>query len=110
MEGQITNPAIGDLGKSQNATSFVQKAIPALISFAFLIGGVVFFFMLLLGGIQWISSGGDKQKLEEARGRVTNALIGIIILFATYAVIKIIGAFFHIDILNITIPVISSGS
>jgi hypothetical protein len=100
----ITNPALGELGKSEGATNFVQKAIPAAISLAFLIGAVVFFFMLLIGGISWISSGGDKQKLEEARARVSNAIIGLVILFATFAVIKIIGTFFHIDILNLTIP------
>jgi Zn-dependent protease len=106
----ITNPAVGNLGKSEGATSFIQKAIPAAISLAFLIGAIVFFFMLLMGGISWISSGGDKQKLEEARGRVSNAIIGLVILFATFAVIKIIGAFFHIDILNLTVPTLVSGT
>jgi hypothetical protein len=56
---------------------------------------------MLLGGIQWISSGGDKTALEGARGKITNAVIGIIILFSLFAILKIVEDFFGINILTI---------
>ncbi len=98
----INNPALGNLN-SNSGVQFVQKLIPSLIGLAFVAGVVIFFFMLLIGAIQWITSGGDKGALEGARGRLTNALIGIIVLFAVFAIIKLIEGFFKISILTLDI-------
>jgi hypothetical protein len=101
--GTITNPAVGNLGTNKGV-DFLQTALPAVIQIGFIIGVLVFFFVLLTGAIQWISSGGDKQALEGARGKITNAIIGLVILFALFAIIYIIQNFFHVQILNLTLP------
>jgi len=98
----ITNPAIGSLG-NQSGVSFFQKFAPAAVTLGFIIGVIIFFFILITGAIQWISSGGDKQALEGARGKISNALIGIIILFAVFAIIQLIQNFFGISILTLDI-------
>jgi hypothetical protein len=100
----ITNPVIGSLGTPGDSGGiFLSKGIPAAVGLAFVIGALVFFFMLVLGAIQWISSGGDKQALEGARGRITSALVGLVLLFAALAIIKFIEAFFNINILTLDI-------
>jgi len=104
----ITNPVIP---VTDTATSLLQRLIPLAIEWALIIGAVIFFFMLLFGAIKWISSGGDKGKIESARENITSAIVGLIILFATFAIIGLIGTFFKINLLNITLPTItSSGS
>ena len=100
---EITNPILGNLGK-KTGVQFFQSFIPNLISLAFVIGVIIFFFMLIAGAIQWISSGGDKQAVEGARGKVSNALIGLIILFAVYAIIQILNTFFGIKLFELTLP------
>lgn len=100
--GSISNPALGGLGK-QTGAEFFAKAIPAGIGLAFVIGALIFFFVLVWGAIDWISSGGDKQKLESARGKISNALVGILLLFAAFAIINLIQTFFHISILTLDI-------
>jgi len=105
--GSITNPILGNppVGTSGNAgVTFLQKVVPAAIILGFVIGVIVFFFMLITGAIQWISSGGDKQAVESARGKVGNALIGIIILFAVFAIIQILNTFFGLKLLELTLP------
>lgn len=102
-EGFITNPAIGPLGQNPDSIGFIQKLLPAAVNIILIVGAVVFFFMLVTGAIKWISSSGDKQGLESARGTITNALIGIVILFASFAIIKLIESFFHVQILTIDI-------
>jgi hypothetical protein len=99
---EITNPLLGDLGK-KTGTEFFQSFIPGLITLAIVIGSIVFFFMLVAGAIQWISSGGDKQAVEGARGRITSALIGIVILLSVFAIAKLIEIFFGITILTLDI-------
>lgn len=104
-QGSITNPALGET--LQNALSspisFFSLILSNLISLSFIVGSVIFFAMLVFGAIQWISSGGDKQGLESARGRITNALVGIIILFASFAIVKLIETFFGFKILTLDI-------
>lgn len=99
---QITNPALGALG-SMTATAFLGGFLRGLISLGLVAGGVIFLFMLILGGIEWITSGGDKVANENARKRVTNALIGIFVLFSVYGILNLVGCFFGINFLSITV-------
>lgn len=101
---EITNPILskdlqGLLRKSP--TAFFSAFIPKLVGMAFLAGSVIFFFVLIVGAIQWISSGGDKAALESARGKISNAIIGIVLLFSAFAVVRFIESFFGINILEI---------
>jgi len=98
----ITNPVLGNLG-NLSGSEFFAKVIPTAVGLGLVIGVLVFLFMLITGAIQWISSGGDKQALESARGKITNALIGLIILFAAFAIIQVIERFFGINILTLDI-------
>lgn len=72
--------------------------IGALIVLLIIIAAIVFFFMLLIGGIRWITSGGDKAQTEGARNQVTSALVGLVIVFAAWAILQLIEAFFGISI------------
>jgi len=98
---QIQNLAMPGIGT--DPVAFLGGFISALITLGLVAGGVIFLFMLILGGIQWITSGGDKVANENARKRVTNALIGIFVLFSLYGIINLVGCFFGIDFLSITV-------
>ncbi len=66
------------------------------ISIAVIIAAILTFAFLVWGGIQWITSGGDKGKYEEARNRITAALIGLAIVALAWLVIKLVTYFFGI--------------
>ena len=72
--------------------------VGALIVLIIIIASVVFFFMLLIGGIRWITSGGDKANTENARNQVTAAFVVLVIVFAAWAILQLIEAFFGISI------------
>ncbi len=80
--------------------------ITIVITFAIIIAALAFFFMLVLGGVKWITSGGDKGKVESARSQITSALIGLVIVFAAWAILSIVENFFHVNLrsfnLNLT--------
>lgn len=96
----LKNPVLGSLG-NQTGESFIQKALPAGIGWLLVAGGLFFVFMMLWGGVTWILSGGDKAGVEASRGRITNALVGLVLLLSTFAVVKLVETFFGIDILTI---------
>lgn len=111
---QIINPVIkeniGNLYKFPNtfdATSYVlQKFLVNFIRLFFVAGSVILLFMLIWGGVEYITAGGEKEKAGNASKRITNALIGIAILLSTYALSRLVNLVFGINILKLDIPVI----
>lgn len=99
----INNPVLGPSLGSMNGVGFFQRLLPALISGGLVAGAVIFFIMLLIGAIQWISSGGDKAATEAARGRITNAIVGLVILLSLFAIANLLGSFFGVNILRLNL-------
>ncbi len=67
----------------------VGVLINAVLTFVMVIAALLVFLYLIMGGIQWITSGGDKGKTEEARNKITSAIVGLIVLAASYAILLI---------------------
>ncbi|MCA9372594.1 hypothetical protein KC921_00680 [Candidatus Woesebacteria bacterium] len=90
----ITNPAVGNLGddadKAASGELFTQQVIRYWRN-AMSIGGLLVIILFIWGALQWISSSGDKTKLEQARGRMLQAAIGLFILVASFVIIGFIG-------------------
>jgi hypothetical protein len=85
----------------ENLTSIsFARLISAAIQMVLILSAIIFFFILVLGGIRWITSGGDKGKTEGARSQITAALVGLVIVFAAWAIIQLIEIFFDVDILG----------
>ncbi len=74
--------------------------ISGAISLIMLVVALVFFFMLIWGGLKWVMSEGDQKKVEEARNQITNALVGLAIVFAAWAIMKLIETVFGISVLG----------
>lgn len=98
----LNNPALkGTSLQGKTGTSFFAAFLPKLIGVTLTIGVLIFFGVFLLGAIQWIMSGGDKQALEGARAKITNGIIGLVVLFIAFAVMQLIERFFGINVLTI---------
>lgn len=97
----IQNKALKGTLQGKSGSQFLSDFLPRLIGLSFVIGVVIFLFIMILGAIQWITSGGDKAGIEGARGKITNAIIGIVLLLATFAILKIVEDFMGVNILSI---------
>jgi len=94
-------------GAFKNIESYsVSKIISFLIQSIFVVAGLIAFILLIVGGVRWITSGGDKEKTAKAQSTITAAVIGLLIVFAAWALIKLLEVIFGISILNATIPTI----
>lgn len=58
-----------------------------LIRFFFVIAGLAALLYLLLGAFAWITSGGNKEGVEKAREKIQAAVIGVILIVITLAII-----------------------
>lgn len=96
----IYNPVISrDFGTGEGA-EIVAELIGKFLNLAFMIGGAVLLAMIIISGFQWMTAGGDKQAVSAARGRLTSAIIGFIILASTYAILSFVGDFLEVKFLQ----------
>lgn len=98
--------SIKPAGTSFNALTNLTAGgiISGAINLVLIVVALVFFFILVLGGLKWVTSGGDEKKVGAARAQITNALIGLAIVFAAWAIMKLIETVFGISIFNFSIP------
>jgi hypothetical protein len=62
--------------------------------------GLWFIFQLFGGALQWLSSGGEKQALQNAQKRIVNAIVGLFLVVFSYVLIALIGHIFGLNILS----------
>lgn len=48
-------------------------------------------YMVITGALDWISSGGESDKLKKAQGKIQNALIGVFVLIAVLIIWVFVG-------------------
>jgi lysylphosphatidylglycerol synthetase-like protein (DUF2156 family) len=56
--------------------------------------GVVFIVLMVYGGFQWMTAGGNEEQVKKAQGRIKNAIIGLVITIAAYGIWMLIERFF----------------
>jgi len=74
--------------------------INSVLRIVMVIAALLVFMYLILGGIEWITSGGDKGKTEKAREKITAAIVGLIVLAAAYALLTLVLKFLGFNDLN----------
>lgn len=92
------------IGAGSSFGTLGNLSLGNLISFALnavlIVAAILFVFMLIIGGIKWITSGGDKAGTEGARNQVTAALIGLVIVFSAWIIINFVAGIFGINLTN----------
>jgi hypothetical protein len=78
----------------------VSKVIGNAITLMLIITVILSLIYLILGGIAWINSGGDKSKVAAARSRITYAIVGLLVALGSFLIVSIIGYFFNVKLLN----------
>jgi hypothetical protein len=101
---QITNTAVPGGDSPDSSPEQFAITIATLWQTIILVGGLAFILYFLRGGLQWITAGGDKGKIDEARGKITQGLLGLAILAASYVIIKFVEMAIGMNILNIIWP------
>lgn len=68
-----------------------------------LLGAAIIFalFYVIYGGIKWMTSGGDQEKLAGARQTIIFAVIGLAIAALSFTIISVLGQFTNISFLSV---------
>ncbi len=75
-----------------------------LMTMALIIGVLLVFLYLLWGGLEWIASHQEKSKVEAARNKITGAVIGLIVLSSSVALMLLVQQLLDIKIIQFSGP------
>lgn len=106
------NPSgLGGYASNIDTSSTTARIVSNIIGFLTIIAGLWFLTNFILGAVTWISAGGDKGKQQQAKDKLTNAVIGLAIVVGAYAISGLLGSILGLDFLNIgkALNVISPG-
>jgi hypothetical protein len=83
--GTITPPTSAITSTAQ-VGPFISVGIRGII----VVGGLFAFVQFLLGGLGYITAGGDTKKTQDAMHRITYSIIGLVIIAASFIIIAIL--------------------
>ena len=93
-----------DAFKNQNVsnvgTSFIQTRAGEIIGLVLSFVGVLFLMLVIYAGILWMTAQGNEQKVTKAKDLLINAVVGLVIVFAAYAITAFVGDFVTEQMLN----------
>jgi len=106
----IENPVM-DSGLNQqintNPQAFTNSVFQTVFSIFMIVGIIYFIWHFIMAGYHFISSEGDPKKFEDAKHALTYSVLGLFIVFAVFAILKLVGYVFGItglDNLTLSFP------
>lgn len=60
----------------------------------FIIAIILTLFFLIFGGFKWITSQGEKEEVEKARGTIIAAVLGLVIVLLSFFIVNLVLQFF----------------
>ena len=101
LSGNNGNNVINDPleGKFTNLGSFFNGETN-ILNYVFVFAGLTLFIFLIIGGFGILTSAGSPDKMKAAQGKITSAIIGFIIIFVSYWLVRVLEIMFGINILG----------
>ncbi|MDA3840538.1 MAG: hypothetical protein PF572_05580 [Patescibacteria group bacterium] len=86
MEAQ-TQAFVGSTGLTTDvsdttATDIIASIIKVFLGFL----GIIFIILIIWAGYNWMTAGGNEEKVTKARTTIFRAMIGLIIIVSSYAI------------------------
>ena len=74
-----------------NTTRTLQEAqLQSVVSFVFVIVGIISVIMIIIGGYNYVLSGADPQKTKKAKDTILYAVIGLVISMSAWLIVTFV--------------------
>lgn len=97
--GGITNPVVPTFGTGDPGIALAVM-IAQIWKGAVVLGAIFFVLYFLWGAFRWMTAEADKTKFESGRQDITNAVIGLVLLASSVAIIELLGRLLDIQFLR----------
>lgn len=79
------------------ASAKIGDVIGSTLPYIFGAAGIALLIYLVIGGLQMMISRGDPKAMQSAQSKISNALIGFVIIFFAFTIVQIIGQIFGLE-------------
>ena len=94
--------------QSEDVATFkcLEPLFANIVQIVISLAGIALFVMVVVSGFGFLFSAGDPKKLEQAKGTLTNAMIGLVVIVAAYVILRILQIFtgVNLTIFQVNIP------
>ncbi|MFW0838145.1 MAG: hypothetical protein ACKKL5_04045 [Candidatus Komeilibacteria bacterium] len=73
-------------GQGDQEPASVDSIVAYIIRMALSFLGFIFIILIIVSGFQWMTAGGNEETIKTSRKRMTNAVIGLAIVIAAFAI------------------------
>ncbi len=87
-----------------NIATSPSTVITNILTIVFAVSILLVLFFLIIGAFQWITSGGEKEKVGKARSTIIHALVGLAVLALAFLIINVAGGILNIHFNNLILP------
>ncbi len=103
-DGGFTGPGTGPLADpSADPASTLDTLLSTIIGVMTAIAFIWFTFQVFIAAISWITSGGDKARLEASKKKLATSLVGLVIVISAIFLIQLVGIIFNLEFLEIPV-------
>jgi len=103
------NPPAGS--KIINPNTSIGQIVSFLVTFIIVAAFLAALLYIVIGAFQWITSGGDKAKVESARNHIVAAVIGLILIALSFVIINVVMQALGLgNLSNFRLPTLQQGS
>ena len=96
--GEINLPGYEDTG-FKFADKNIADIFNSLLPYIYVFAGLILLVMLIMGGLGLMTAAGNADKMKAGYGKITNALIGFLIIFVSYFVVQLVETILGIEIM-----------
>ncbi|MDP3974524.1 MAG: hypothetical protein Q8P65_00870 [bacterium] len=90
----ISDPNVNPAARFTDVSSILNIVMPLFIGGA----GLVFFITLLIGALTIITAGGNSERFQTGRKKITFSIMGLIMVISSYFIVKLIEIIFGLDL------------
>jgi hypothetical protein len=76
----------GKFGETGNSSTDIREIIAEIIKTLLEFLAIIFVVLIIIAGFKWMTSGGNQDQIKEAKGQLSRAIIGLIIILSAYAI------------------------
>ena len=74
--------------------------VEMFVTYAFIIAGALAALFIFIGGISFILSGGNDEKIKQAVNTIRYSIIGLIVTILSFTFVTIVGRIFQLDFMS----------
>lgn len=104
----ITTCPGGGFGALCLNASDLGKVITNGINLVFVVAALLALVFLIIGGVKWLTSQGEKEGVNKARETIVAAVVGLVIIFLSYLIVNfVLNLFVGVSLFNLTLPTLT---